>query len=221
MKKNDILIRIKNLLNKTIENGCTEAEATSALAAARKLMLKYKIKEKELANDEQNVIQKELMYNTSISWIYCLIDIFVNNFGIMKYVLKHGKIEHTVLFGLETDVVCVEELIKCAYEYAEHKANVFAREYRSLFGSAKGVKQSWFEGFIAGLQQKYNEQNLAKEFSLMIVPDEKVTSEFNEFTNEFVKKERVIKSKSSNNEALWDGYKAGKSFGTTPLSDKI
>ena len=184
-------------------------------------MLKYKIKEKELNDiDEKDIIQVTLHeYNVHITWLYLLIDIFTTNFGIMKYICKFGRIENFVLFGIKTDVECVIELINHAYNFAEEKANKYAREHREIFGTAKGVKNSWFEGFVAGIKAKYDEQNKQEEFALMLQIDKDVEDNFSEFTSDFIKKERVIKSKSSNHAAEYEGYKAGRKFGTTPLPD--
>ena len=217
----NILDKIKNLLNKTVENGCTEQEALSALALARKLMLKYKIEEKDLENkSEADIIQVRLdKYNVSIPWLYTLIEVFTVNFGIMKYIQKHGKIENFVLFGLKNDVECVVELIKCAYEIAEEKAEKYAREYRELFGTAKGIKYAWFNGFVSGINAKYEEQNKQEEYALMIQVDENVQNEFDNFTENFEKKERIIKENKTNIEAMNAGYMEGKKFGTTLLPE--
>lgn len=221
MCKENILNKIKNLLNKTVENGCTEAEAMSAIVTARKLMLKHKVEEKDLVNKSEKDIVKVCLdkYNVSIPWLYLLIDVFTSNFGIMKCIRKVGKIQHFILFGFKDDVDCVIELIKCAYEVAEEKADKYAREYRELFGTAKGVKYAWFEGFVAGIRVNYEEQNKNGEFALMIKVDKSVENEFNNITKDYELHERVIKTNKDNQEAKYSGYVEGKKFGKTPLSE--
>lgn len=56
MTSNDSIVnKIQNLLNKTVENGATEAEAQSALLLAQKLMAKYNVDlEKQIGSKEYN-----------------------------------------------------------------------------------------------------------------------------------------------------------------------
>ena len=221
MCDNSILNKIKHLLNKTVENGCTEAEALSALTTARKLMLKHKLEEKDiLKEDDKEIVKMELNnYNTTIPWIYMLIDVFTKNFGVLKYITTRGKIHRVTLFGFKTDVECVIEIINCAYEIAEEKAEKYAREYRDIFGTAKGIKYSWFNGFVAGIQAKYEEQNKQEKYALMIQVDKEVQTNFSNFTKDFVQKERVIKNKSTSAHAELNGYTEGKRFGTTAIKE--
>lgn len=58
-----MLERVKAILSKTMENGCTEGEAMAALAKARELMATYEIDEKEL----QDVAEKAQIYKTTPS----------------------------------------------------------------------------------------------------------------------------------------------------------
>lgn len=216
----NILNKIKKLLNMTIENGCSEGEALTALTRARSLMLKHKIAEKDLVNTtEKDIISFELSdYNINIKWIYMLITIFVDNYGVLKYVTKHGKIAKMVLFGLKTDIECVVELIKCAYKFADKNASKVANEHRELFGTAKGIKYSYFYGFVAGLENKYKEQNKQEEYQLMLLVDKDVRSKFNDFTKDFTKVDRVINQKINCSNAYNTGFKDGNNFGTTGIS---
>lgn len=218
MCKESILNKIKNLLNQTIENGCTEGEAKNAFMLARKLMLKYKIDEKEVNKKESKVIQVELKdYNIVVGWVFYLINIFCENFGVLHYTTKIGRNHTLTLFGLETDVECVKELIDCAYNYAIEKSWEKMKEYKALFGSTKGIRKSWCLGFVNGLDDKYKEQNKKEEYALMVVVDKEVQDEFNDFTSNFQKNEKTINNNISDYMIMQDGYFHGKQFGTTPL----
>lgn len=216
-----ILNKIKNLLNKTVENGCTESEALAAMTLARKLMLKHKIEEKDVIdNNEKEIIKIELSeYNFSIPWICGLINTIAENYGVLIYIQSIGKIKHAVLFGLKVDVECVETLIKYAHDVAEQKASAYAREHRELFGTAKGIKYSWFYGFIAGLKAKYDEQNATKEYALMLTVDKDVENEFKDMTKDFEKKTVNSTMKVNDRMAMSAGYIEGKSFGTTAIAE--
>jgi hypothetical protein len=59
--RESLLRRIRGLLQKTTENGCTEEEALSALALARSMMDSYEIDESELelTKAEKAIMRKE------------------------------------------------------------------------------------------------------------------------------------------------------------------
>ncbi len=220
MCKESILTKIKNLLNMTVENGCSESEALTALAKARSLMLKYKVEEKDLiTTEEKDIIQMQLKYNSNVKWVHMLISIMADNYGVLTYVTYHGKIRNTVLFGLKTDVECVAELIKVAYDIADKAASKIATEYRELFGTAKGIKYSYFYGFVDGLKNKFDEQNKQEEYALMLQVDEDVKSEFTEFTKNFTQSTVTIKLNINDKIAYSKGFKEGNEFGTTKLKE--
>lgn len=220
MCNENVLNKIKKLLNMTIDNGCSEDEALTALTRARSLMLKHKIEEKDLIDtSEKDIISFELSdYNVNVKWLYILITIFVDNYGILKCVTKYGKVEKITLFGLKTDIECVVELINCAYKFANKNASKLANEHRELFGTAKGIKYSYFYGFVDGLENKYKEQNKQEEYQLMLLVDKDVQNKFNDFTRDFTKIDKVINQKINSSNAYNTGFKDGNNFGTTGIS---
>lgn len=220
MTKENVLNKIKNLLNQTVENGCTEGEASNAFKLARKLMLKYKINEKDVEKNDSKIVKIELeKYNITVGWVFYLINVFTKNFGLLHYTNKYGKTHKIVLFGLQTDVECVKTLIDSAYNYAIEKSWEKMKEYKSLFGTTKGIRKSWCLGFVNGIEDKYEEQNKKDEkYALMVVIDKNVQNEFDNFTSNFAKTEKFINFDIANNEAMRDGYEHGKKFGTTSLN---
>lgn len=222
MTKESILNKIKNLLNQTVDNGCTEDEAANAFKLARKLMVKYKIDEKDVSQKDSKVVQVELKdYNIVVGWVFYLINVFCENFGVLHYTTKRGRNHTLTLFGLETDVECVKELIDYAYNYAIKKSEEKIIEYRNLFGTIKGVRKSWCLGFVKGIEDKYKEQNKKQEYALMVVVDKDVQNEFNDFTSDFTKNEKYINTNISDYTIMRDGYNHGKKFGTTPLPEVV
>ena len=222
MCKESILNKIKNLLNMTIENGCSESEALNAMTLARKLMLKYKIEQKDLIDKtEKDIISLEIdTYNANITWIYLLIDTISTNFGVLKYYNVSGKVRNAVLFGVREDVECVATLIHAAHDFAESNASKYAREHRELFGTAKGIKYSWFAGFNNGLKERYDIQNKTNKYEIMLTIDKDVKNEFDNFTANFERKEKVINNASNDLYAYAYGYSKGKEFGTTALKEE-
>ena len=54
-KREGLFAKVRALLAKTVENGCTEAEAMAALELARRLMAEHEITEKHTHRLEQDI----------------------------------------------------------------------------------------------------------------------------------------------------------------------
>lgn len=217
--------KIEKLLRQTVENGATESEAHSALLLARKLMLKYKINEKDVINNHNDVYQLELNYDFEIdnAWPRQLLAIFIKNCGIFNYVKTNGNKMKYILFGFKVDVECVEVLFNCAYELILKQADYNYHEYVNLFGydNSDSIKDCYIQGFLSGLEYKYEEQNKSnKQFDLMIIPDKKIKEEFDKFTSNFNKVNITNDIKIKNeSEMITRGFNDGRKFGTTPLNN--
>lgn len=223
-----VISKIKKLLNQTIENGCTEEEAKSSFALARKLMIKHKISENDIKEpNEDDIVKEELKFNCNINWIYNLLKVFLSNFGTMYFMINREKELHCVLFGMKLDVDCVKILMNCAYEYIEEVSQKYLDDYIELFGEEDiSIKMSFRIGFIKGLSDKYDEQNksLSNKEALVVIPSKEVQDKFNDFTKGFEKQELDYTIDSKKNQmdflAMEAGYNEGRIFGTTALSDE-
>lgn len=217
--------KIEKLLQHTVENGATESEAQNALLLARKLMLKYKIDKKDIYKSSNDIYQLELQFNFDVQniWPRQLLSIFIKNCGIFSYVkLNNDKMKY-ILFGFKIDVECVEVLFNSAYELILKQAEYNYREYVSLFGydNSTSIKDCYIQGFLSGLEYKYEEQNKSnKQFDLMIIPDKKIKEEFDKFTSNFNKINITNDIKIKNeSEMITRGFNDGRKFGTTPLNN--
>jgi len=225
MCKENIIEKIQNLLSKTVENGCTEAEATSAFEMARKLMLKHKVEEAEVTGKTvSEIIQIKLTQNFTIKWLRWLIQVFIDNFGVMLYFQKGSdNKKYAVLFGNKEDVECVAAIFNAAATYAESNANKYTTKFRMQYGETKGIRNDYLLGFIKGIEAKYEEQNKAdNQYALVLVTPAEVVNGFNELISAptFETKEDNIKIKHRNNpQAIAAGYKDGREFGTTAITE--
>lgn len=217
--------KIEKLLQHTVENGATESEAQNALLLARKLMLKYKIDKKDIYKSSNDIYQLELQFNFDVQniWPRQLLSIFIKNCGIFSYVkLNNDKMKY-ILFGFKIDVECVEVLFNSAYELILKQAEYNYSEYVSLFGydNSTSIKDCYIQGFLSGLEYKYEEQNKSnKQFDLMIIPDKKIKEEFDKFTSNFNKINITNDIKIKNeSEMITRGFNDGRKFGTTPLNN--
>jgi len=82
MSKAKVAKKIKNLLNKTIENGSPETEVMAAAALAQKLMLAHDISDKDLEELNAEVLTAVLdKYSFKPdSWVLTLVRVLSENF---------------------------------------------------------------------------------------------------------------------------------------------
>lgn len=222
----NVVDKIKNLLLKTVENGCSEQESNTAFILARKLMIKYKLSESDIkVSDENQIIQEELNFNFDDEWKYCLLNVFISNFGIYSYAINRNNGKHIVLFGFKINVECVKSLFECALNYLNINYNTYHDDYLELFGDVPdSLFKSYSFGFINGLSDKYEEDNfkLSNKEALVITPSKEVKSEFNNFTKGFEKQEfnYGIDTEHENYDLITisNAYNTGKSFGSLKLN---
>ena len=110
-------------------------------------------------------------------------------------------------------------------EIKDPTTNKNYNDFVELFGSEyainNSIKDCYIQGFLSGLEYKYEEQNKSnKNFALMIIPDKKVKDEFEKFTSNFNKVNITNDIKIKNeSEMILKGFNDGKNFGTTPLNN--
>lgn len=98
-----LLERIKAILSKTMENGCTEGEAMAALAKARELMATYEIDENEISTLDQ---EQATIFKTAAQDPYSIkfnLAKFVGRFTRCRAWAGNDKI--VTFAGLESDVI--------------------------------------------------------------------------------------------------------------------
>lgn len=230
-KKETILEKINKLLAQTEDRGCTKGEANTAFEMARKLMLKYKIEENELNKDktDKDIEKVEIKMNFTIKWYNHLISVLAKNFGILYYYNNYGKKNRTcMLYGFKNDINCVKDLFEHMVNFADYNASKYATNYRRDNGSAKGIKNAYFVGFINGIEDKYEKQNqenqewgliLTNQVEEVIKPQyDKMTSDPNKFKS--IKMNNTIRY-NPDVIAKNKGYNDGLNFGSTKIEAGI
>jgi hypothetical protein len=104
--------RIRALLNKTVANGCSEAEAIAAAEKARELMDQYRLSQSDLDIEQEEIIEKSWKRHHAVKVSpsdKCLSGI-QRYCGIRMWFQKEGKRRMAVGFGLRSDVEMAEWL---------------------------------------------------------------------------------------------------------------
>ena len=171
---NAIANKIQHLLNKTVENGATEAEAQAALLMAQKLMAKYNIEleqqtgSKDFKCSLEETKVKPNPRNNSLG------NIIANSFAV-KGIIYNGK---WAFFGREANAKAAAEALKFIHKTLEAGIRRVCAEH-GLKSSERGAAfyyNAYALGFINGLKEAMAAQTKA----LCVVVPEDVNNKFNE-----------------------------------------
>jgi Protein of unknown function (DUF2786) len=154
-----MLERVKAILAKTMDNGCTESEAMAALAKARELMATYEIDENELnVNQEQ---EKAHIYKSDLS------DPYEIKFGLAVPVGKftrcrvwNGKLHNYGISycGLESDVIFAEWLLNTLQRFVMRALREFqATRNKESIANSRFTSASFVIGCVQRIAEKLKE----------------------------------------------------------------
>lgn len=171
---NSIANKIQHLLNKTVENGATEAEAQAALLMAQKLMAKYNIEleqqtgSKDFKCSLEETKVKPNPRNNSLG------NIIANSFAV-KGIIYNGK---WAFFGREANAKAAAEALKFIHKTLEAGIRRVCADH-GLKSSERGAAfyyNAYALGFINGLKEAMAAQTKA----LCVVVPEDVNNKFTE-----------------------------------------
>ncbi len=166
-KQQKIMERINNLLSKTVENGCTPQEAAAAAAMAQRLIAKHHVDMREYNESEEVGTDKDTVQKP---WQAILAHVIAKNTccKVIRTVRGRGKATLTFI-GRETDRTVVLQMFDrlmwaCARGISEQR-----KKYRDMYGTTKGVENSYAMGFIDAVEQAMGEQCRAL---MLVVPED-------------------------------------------------
>ena len=203
---NKMAEKIQNLLNKTTENGASEAEAKNALLMAQKLMAKYNIELSQLSGDkefryslEQTTVKPNPRNNK-------LGNIIANSFAV-KGIICSGR---WCFFGREADAKAAASAMAYIHRVLEAGIRHICQEH-GLNSSERGAANYYNPyslGFISGLGEAMAEQTKV----LRIVTPEDVKQKFGEkFPNLGKYRAKGMQYSELDLDAYAKGHEDGKS----------
>lgn len=149
-----LLEKVKAILSKTMENGCTEEEAMTALAKARELMATYEIDEKEL----QDLTEKATIFKTATSDPYDIKKNLSVNVGKFTSCKAFRDREEVINFaGKESDIIFATWLLDTLQRFVMREL----RQYQKKLIVEKGGNHSnnlTSTSFVAGCSHRINEK---------------------------------------------------------------
>lgn len=172
MKTQDKIIeKIKKLLA-LAGNNPSEQEAQAAYAKAQALMAQYSIELSEDSGEEVEIVAMPCKHSNNEGYRKPLATIIADNFRVKAFV-SGGTI---MFFGTKMDVEIAVEVFNHAYRFSHNQGLKLERTARASGESTRGVANSYWSGFMAGLKSILDEQCKA----LMIVTPQEVEDAWSE-----------------------------------------
>jgi len=151
-RRDSLIAKVRAIMAKTIENGCSEAESIAAMQMAEDMMNKYEITEDDLKLEGETAIIDILHVVRDphkIAWKLCYC---VGLFTETKSYGRHSRIKYA---GLKTDtdfaIWLTETLTR--FVQAELKTYMWANSYQKLDPTRKRIV---INGFVSGCCGRIN-----------------------------------------------------------------
>lgn len=158
--RESLLRKIRALMAKTIDNGCSEAEAMSALSMAQAMMDAYNVTDEDLAETKAESAIKETMKDMRDphhirSYLTVRISEFTNT-KCYRHEFKSQKWKYNFV-GLPSDVEFAMWLTETLTMFVqkELKNYIWSNDYTSL---PPNVKRPIIIGFVSGCARRINER---------------------------------------------------------------
>lgn len=208
-----LLAKVKALLSKTTENGCTEAEAMSALNMAQAMMDAY-----EITEDELNDLKKEEAIVTETNTfdphnIRRSLAVWVSRFADVKVWRDGPRNSHKLKFcGTQADVEFATWLLDSLSEFVSHQLSWWLMVHQP-----NDNRKYHIASFVSGCTRRINErlEKLVDERhpktdnsrALVVIKRDLITKKLNELGI------HLSKSSSRGKAVNMKAYEAGKRAG--------
>lgn len=208
MERNKMLEKVQALLEKTTENGCTEAEAKSAMLMAQKIMAKCSISEEDVKSGKakpEEIVFVTLKSKNNNRYRIGLASIIAKNFRCEVFLSG----TNLIYVGHKADAEVAKQIFEYAFDTVQRIGGALYWERKKVGQPSAGVFPAYAEGFNYGLKAAFDKQCKA----LMIVVPDDVTAAKNEVIKGSTKKVSASQNiKPSFADCLAKGFKDGNEF---------
>ena len=184
-----ILTRLRLIMNKTVENGCTEAEAMMAAAKVSAIMAEHDIVSSELDfKDETYLADTFDLHRSRAHPIHYCAPSVARYTGTRSYFSKpkHGGFKY-VFFGMSTDVEIAKYSMQLIYNCMKAEAKEFKKDGAYLFAKSKiSARDSFLKGMALSISKRLDDLTLERKKTttassgrdLVVVKDQLVDAEY-------------------------------------------
>jgi len=181
--RSEIIDRIRKLLALATDNP-NPAEAAQAAMMAQRLIVKNDVADYELMEkvETQKIIESHSCDARRNAWSSKLAGVVADAFRcqIYRWHYKDDTV-HWVFVGYELDATAAKQVFDTLFEIGNRLAAEECRIFRRVFGTARGVKNSYLNGFVSGIRSELEKQS--KE--LMVVRSKEVDEAYDKITEGF------------------------------------
>lgn len=171
MNKEQLMDKVNKLLA-LAGNNPSQKEANAAYAKAQELIAKHNLNMSEFAEDREEIVMMPATHSNNEGYRTHLAVILAANFRCRTIMCGN-----TVNFiGYKTDVEVLVKIYNHAYKVSHNAGLRLERQARKEGRSTRGVANSYWLGFCAGIKEVLDEQCRA----LMIVVPSEVDEELNQ-----------------------------------------
>ena len=164
MNKEQLMNKVNKLLA-LAGNNPSQQEANAAYTKAQKLIAEYNLNMDEFEDKKEEIVMMPATHSNNEGYRIHLSVIIGKNFRC-----KPIMCGNTVNFvGYKTDVEVCIQVFNHAYKVSHNAGLRLERQYRKQGLSTKGVANSYWRGFMAGIKEVLDEQCRAL---MIVVPDE-------------------------------------------------
>ena len=165
--REDIISKIRNLLNKSTDNGASAAEATQAALIAQQLIAKYDIEDSELYETTTFEVVEVSGTPSYRKFKYTLGTIIADNYRCRVYFTKVGRKHKPVFMGRNLDAnaaaLVYNRLYDCVNEYANSKSKQYRGMGMGLYGDYyNSAAVAFMDGIRMELEKQCHELMLAR-----------------------------------------------------------
>lgn len=170
MNKEQLMNKVNKLLA-LAGNNPSQEEANAAYTKAQKLIAEYNLNMDEFSQDKEEIVMMPATHSNNEGYRTHLSVIIGKNFRC-RVMMVGNRVN---FIGYKTDVEVCVQVFNHAYKVSHNAGLRLERQYRKAGRSTRGVANSYWRGFMAGIQEVLDQQCRA----LMIVVPEEVNQEVN------------------------------------------
>lgn len=206
--KEKIIDKIRKVLELS-KNNPSKEEAEAAALKAQKMLAEYHI---EMADIEsvsaiEEITEVQYYTGTGNKWKYSLASTIASNFRCCLYVINKS---YVVFYGYETDAQVAKEVFENLFNLGKRLAGKEYDTYKRKYGTAPGVMNTFYVGFVDGIRSVLEKQCTA----LVLVVPQLVKDNFKEVT----KGTSQIRSSLRYNSAMSGVYDRGYNSGRDAIN---
>lgn len=211
-----ILEKVKKVLALS-NNNSSQAESETALLLAQEILAKNGLSMDDvnfLNAETKEIVESECISKGRLCWWYgILASIIADNFRCKVWSLRRKHTSTKMMFlGVKSDVELAKTVFAHAVDMVQYHSNSYIKELKlineNLFEEyPKGIlnsaflkyKNTYINGFLSGLRDKFKEQVKRNDWGLVLVVDPEVTKKF---------EDKKLKQASATSASFTDSEKA-------------